>query len=131
MNPVAHFELPYHDAERAVEFYSAVFGWKCQNLGPEIGGYILLTTCEQDAKPVKPAGAIDGGMFPFKEDRPAQYPSVVIGVGDIEEIINTIHKNGGEVLGEPMEIPGTGKYVAFTDTEGSRLSILEPKTRIK
>ena len=37
-----------------------------------------------------------------------------------------ITKNGGTVLGEPMEIPGTGEYVSFTDTEGNRASILQP-----
>ncbi len=126
MNPVVHFELPYHNADRASKFYRAVFGWKCTILGPQKGDYILLTTCEKDAKPGKPAGAIDGGMFPFKEDWPAQYPSIVIGVGDIEESMQAISRHGGEVLGPPHSIPGTGKYVAFMDTEGSRLSILEP-----
>lgn len=126
MNPVVHFELPYHDADRASKFYNDVFGWKYEILGPQMRDYILLTTCEQDAKLGKPARAIDGGMFPFKEDWPSQYPSIVIGVGDINETMKSINKHGGEVLGEPYEIPGTGKYVAFMDTEGSRLSIIEP-----
>ena len=26
---------------------------------------------------------------------------------------------GGQVLGEPMEIPGIGQYVSFYDTEGN------------
>ena len=55
MNPVVHFELPYRDAERASTFYSKVFGWKCEMLGTNMGDYILLTTCVQDAKPGKPA----------------------------------------------------------------------------
>ena len=33
---------------------------------------------------------------------------------------------GGEVYGEPMAIPGVGQYVAFADTEGNRLSMLQP-----
>ena len=32
----------------------------------------------------------------------------------------------GKVLGEPMEIPGIGQYVSITDTEGNRVSILQP-----
>jgi len=126
MNPVVHFELPYHNADRASMFYHTVFGWKYEILGPQMGNYILLTTCERDAKPGKPAGAIDGGMYPFKEDWPAQYPSIVIGVGNIYETIKLITTYGGEVLGEPYDIPGTGTYVSFMDTEGSRLSVLEP-----
>jgi len=30
------------------------------------------------------------------------------------------------VLGEPMDIPGVGRYVSFTDTEGNRVSMLKP-----
>jgi predicted enzyme related to lactoylglutathione lyase len=33
---------------------------------------------------------------------------------------------GGEVLGEPMAIPGVGDYVVFVDPEGNRLSMLQP-----
>ena len=36
---------------------------------------------------------------------------------------------GGKVLGEPMEIPGVGQYVAFFDTEGNRVSMLQPLPR--
>jgi predicted enzyme related to lactoylglutathione lyase len=36
---------------------------------------------------------------------------------------------GGKVLGDPMEIPGIGQYVSFTDTEGNRVSILQPAER--
>ena len=32
---------------------------------------------------------------------------------------------GGKVLGEPMQIPGVGQYVAFVDTEGNRVSMLQ------
>ncbi len=126
MNPVVHFELPYDDANRIAEFYNTVFHWKLTFLGKEFGNYILATTAETDAKPGTPAGAINGGFFPVKPDWPAQYPSVVIGVKNIEESIKTINQHGGEVLGEPMLIPNFGLYVAFFDTEGNRNSIIQP-----
>lgn len=37
---------------------------------------------------------------------------------------------GGKVLGGPMEIPGVGKYVSFLDTEGNRVSMLQPTPRM-
>jgi len=40
-----------------------------------------------------------------------------------------VKKAGGEVLGEPMEIPGVGHYVAFFDTERNRVSMLQPLPR--
>jgi predicted enzyme related to lactoylglutathione lyase len=36
---------------------------------------------------------------------------------------------GGKVLGEPMEIPDVGQYVSFFDTEGNRVSMLQPSPR--
>ena len=86
----------------------------------------MATTTESDAKPGFPAGAINGGFFPIKPDWPLQYPSVVIAVGNIKKSINAIIKNGGKVLGEPMEIPNFGIYVSFLDTEGNRNSIIQP-----
>ena len=125
MNPVVHFELPYQQGERAAKFYEAAFGWKVQMLGPEMGHYILVTTAETDVRPGAPAGAINGGMFPIKPDWPAQYPSIVIGVEDIRDSMARVTEAGGQVLGDPMEIPGIGEYVSFIDTEGNRNSMLQ------
>jgi predicted enzyme related to lactoylglutathione lyase len=33
---------------------------------------------------------------------------------------------GGKVLGEPMDILSVGLHVSFFDTEGNRVSMLEP-----
>ena len=126
MNPVVHFELPYKDGKRAARFYETVFGWKMHELGTESGNYILATTAETDAKPGFPAGSINGGLYPVKPDWPAQYPSVVIGVEDIDEAVENINNNGGQVLGEPIEIPDFGIYVSFLDTEGNRNSVIQP-----
>lgn len=128
MNPVVHFEMPYENRDRMIAFYSRVFGWKLEKLGEEMGNYVLVTTAESDAKPGEPAGAINGGFYPKKPDWPAQYPSIVIGVPDIDAAVRYVGEAGGEVLGEPMEIPGVGRYVAFFDTEGNRVSMLQPLT---
>jgi len=107
-------------------FYEEAFGWKAQKLGPEMGNYVIVTTAETDAKPGAPAGAINGGFFPKKADWPAQVPSIVIAVEDIKVATRKVGQAGGKVLGEPMEIPGIGQYVSFFDTEGNRVSMLQP-----
>ena len=38
---------------------------------------------------------------------------------------------GGKVLGEPIEIPGYGQYVSFFDTEGNRVSMMQPNERYR
>ena len=69
---------------------------------------------------------INGGFYPKKEDWPAQYPSVVIAVDDVKASMKSVEAAGGRVLGEPMKIPGYGLYVSFFDTEGNRVSMLQP-----
>jgi uncharacterized protein len=128
MDPVVHFELPCDDRERIAAFYRSAFGWEMQMLGPEMGNYVLATTATQDARPDAKRGAINGGCFTRSADMPAQYPSVVIAVADIAAASQKVSQAGGRVLGTPMEIPGVGQYLAFTDTEGNRLSMLQPVT---
>jgi uncharacterized protein len=87
---------------------------------------VLAATTESDDNGPKRPGAINGGFFPKKPDWPAQHPSIVIAVDDINAATKKVRDAGGKVLGEPMEIPGVGKYVSFTDTEGNRVSMLQP-----
>jgi uncharacterized protein len=129
MNPVVHFEMPFDNRERMAKFYRSAFGWQTQMLGEEMGNYVLATTTETDETGPKNPGAINGGFFAKKPDWPAQYPSIVIAVDDIKQAVRKVTDSGGKVLGEPMDIPGVGKYVSFTDTEGNRVSMLQPMPR--
>ncbi len=130
MNPVVHFEMPYDDRARMAQFYSRAFGWQMQMMGPEMGEYCVATTTESDnGRPTRP-GEINGGFFPRKPDWPAQVPSVVVAVADIRAAMARVSAAGGQVLGEPMDIPGVGAYVSFTDSEGNRVSMLQPLPRM-
>jgi hypothetical protein len=130
MNPVVHFEMPARDNGRVSKFYAAVFGWKTQQLGPEMGNYVVVQTTEtgENNFPKEP-GRINGGFFGrTKED---QSPSVVIAVEDIRDAMKSVAAAGGKVLGgqkpgEPDNIPGIGLYAAFIDTEGNRVGMLQP-----
>ncbi|HKY95913.1 MAG TPA: VOC family protein [Kiloniellales bacterium] len=130
MAPVVHFEMPADDRKRMAKFYETAFGWQTKTLGEEMGHYVLVTTTPSnaDGHPQNP-GAINGGFYGKSADMPAQYPSVVIAVDDIKASMQAVGKAGGKVLGEPMEIPGVGQYVAFFDTEGNRVSMLQPLPR--
>jgi len=129
MSPVVHFEMPYNNRERMAKFYKSVFGWQTQMLGEDMGNYVLATTTETGESGPKRPGAINGGFFPKKPDWPAQHPSVVIAVDNVKEAIKKVIDAGGRVLGEPMEILGVGQYVSFIDTEGNRVSMLQPIPR--
>ena len=126
MLDVAGTQLTAEDRKRLSEFYTRVFGWEANQLGADMGNYVVVMTAESDEKGPKKPGAINGGIYQKTPDMPEQHPSVVISVDDIKEHMKIVEANGGKVHGEPMDIPGVGKYVPFTDTEGNRLSMLEP-----
>lgn len=124
---VVHFEMPYKNAKRVSDFYSGVFGWDMQGQGKDMGDYILAVTSEVDEKGRnKNPGTINGGLFK-KTKSTNPYPSFVIGVDNLEEAMKRIKESGGEIIGEPQEIPGVGMWAVFKDTEGNKVSILQPK----
>jgi uncharacterized protein len=133
INPVVHFEMPYKDSDRMIKFYSQVFGWQANKLGPEMGNYVVVMTGETDDKTQMPTepGRINGGLFESSKDN--QYPSLTIAVDDIREAMKKAEQAGAKVLGgsfkpgEPDDIPGVGLYCGFIDPEGNRVSMLEPK----
>lgn len=136
MNPVIHFEMPADDRKRMTDFYTNVFGWKTQQLGPEMGNYIVVSTSETDEKTMRPKepGMINGGFYQKNEDSVSNHPSVVIGVDNIRESMKKVAEAGGKILGgdpnkpgEPGDIPGVGLYCSFIDTEGNRVGMLQPE----
>lgn len=138
MSPVVHFEMGYHDGARMSKFYETVFGWKAIPQGANMGNYIIVQTAQTDKNGmVKTPGAINGGLYKKTEDPLSHAPSVVIAVDDIGEAIKSVKAGGGKILGamdqsgkhsmEPMEIPGVGLWISIMDTEGNRVSMLQPK----
>lgn len=132
-----HFEMGYNDKRRMVDFYTSVFNWKAQEHGPEMGNYVVVQTAETDDKGMlKSPGNINGGLYQKTASPTSQAPSVVIAVKDIHASMKKVEAAGGKILGgmdaagnhtmEPQEIPGVGLWISFEDTEGNRVSMLQP-----
>ena len=125
MNPVVHFEMPAEDRKRMVTFYSSVFGWQTQQLGPEMGEFVLVTTTDSENNVPKKPGTINGGFYQKTGDI-SQTTTVTIQVDDIKEHMKRIEAAGGRLSGELMEIPAVGWFLSFFDTEGNRVNMLQP-----
>src|SRR5688500_12335213 len=79
-DPVVHFEMPYKDHERVMNFYSKAFGWQMKKLGEDMGDYVLAGTTELDENMmVKTPGNINGGFYK-PDDLNHGIPSVVSSV---------------------------------------------------
>lgn len=128
MNPVVHFEISGDDKARMVKFYQSAFGWQAQQLGPEMGEYILVQTTETDpatSMPKEPA-RINGGFYQRTNDPLYKYPSIVIAVDNLHESMEKVKAAGGSIHGEVQEIPGYGTFVSIIDTEGNRVGLMQP-----
>jgi predicted enzyme related to lactoylglutathione lyase len=126
MNPVVHFEMPYKAAKRASKFYKVAFGWGMDDAGADMGHYVLATTSATDKKRmVKAPGTINGGFY--KWSKASKEPSVVISVADLKKSMAQVKGAGGKILGKPQQIPGIGLWVSLRDTEGNKVSILQPR----
>ncbi|MCA9324820.1 VOC family protein [Candidatus Saccharibacteria bacterium] len=139
-NPVVHFEMGYKDKDRMVKFYQDAFGWTTQDMGPNMGGYVVAQTADTDDKGmIQTPGSINGGFYQKTDDPTSQAPSVVVSVDDIQVAMKAVESAGGKILGaklpdgtqtmEPVDIPGVGKWLSVEDTEGNRFSILQALPR--
>lgn len=119
--------MPYKDPKRVADFYSKAFGWYMNEQDEEMGHYVLAQTTETDENQmVQTPGTINGGFYDLKQTPDSTQPSVVISVEDAKKSMEDIKAVGGEILGDPQDITGVGLWVSFRDSEGNRVSILQP-----
>lgn len=126
-SPVVHFEMPAKDKGRVSKFYSEAFGWEMNQLGEDMGGYVLAGTTPVDKNQMAlNPGAINGGFFEYKDEDGFNAPHIVVQVENLDEAIEAIKKAGGQITGDKMPIQGIGTYVSIKDSEGNNVGILQP-----
>jgi predicted enzyme related to lactoylglutathione lyase len=122
MNRPTHFEIHAGDPERAIKFYTAVFGWHFQKWdGPM--PYWLITTGTDGP-------GINGGMVPRQGPAPADgqavnaYPTS-IKVASCDATVAAITANGGTIALPRMPIPAMGWLAYGKDTEGNIFGVMQ------
>ena|SRR3712207_3766880 len=125
-NRIVHFEIEASNQQRAKQFYAQAFGWGLEQLGEDMGNYVVVTTGD----PQEPGG-INGGIYstPPGGGKELNAFSCVIGVDDIDEAMGNVSAAGGQLVGDKMDIPGIGTFARCKDTEGNFFTILQPLPR--
>jgi hypothetical protein len=103
---VDYIEFPATDMAETKGFYSAVFGWKFEDYGPEYMSF-------HD-------GRLSGGFF--KAGSGVSGPLVVIYAADLEAVEESIKAAGGRIMKETFSFPG-GRRFHFTDPSGNELAV--------
>ena len=104
---IDYVEFPAKDIPATKKFYSAIFGWKFTDYGPD------YTSFED--------GRLAGG---FDKAGPVGKPSplVVIYSSELEKTQSTIRQHGGRIVKEIFSFPG-GRRFHFTDPNGNELAV--------
>ncbi len=118
-----YFEIQADDPNRAIGFYSYVFGWTfTEDKGPAMEYWRIE------------AGTDDGGML----RRPAKAPPKEYGtnaficsieVEDFDATADKIVKSGGTIDEAKFPVPGQGWQGYFFDTEGNNFGIFQMDER--
>lgn len=119
MNTIGYFEIQANDTEKAVEFYTNVFGW---NFTEEKGLPIKYWRIE--------TSEISGGLL----ERPAKTPPTECGtnaftcsieVADFDAVSSLILDNSGQIAMAKFEIPGKCWQGYFIDSDTNTFGIFQ------
>jgi predicted enzyme related to lactoylglutathione lyase len=121
MPRVVHFEIHAADPDRAVNFYTTLFGWSFQKWeGPM--DYWLVTTGPNEQP------GINGGLVLRQGEIDGQAVIAYVCTVDVEDLdasVQTALDNGGQMALPKMPIPGMGWLAYCKDTEGNIFGMMQ------
>ena len=113
-------DLVTTDIDKAIEFYSSLFGWtiKEADMGP-MGTYKMIHTADTE----------HGGFMQLDASHgaPPHWVSYCT-VPDVAAAVATAEKLGGKTHVPPTDIPGVGTFAMIEDPEGAVISPFKPLT---
>jgi predicted enzyme related to lactoylglutathione lyase len=129
MHRPIHFEIHAENPQRAMQFYTALFGWTFSKWeAPQ--DYWLIKTGEAGMP------GIDGGLLPRRGSGPTpmQAPNAfvcTVDVADVEAAIRKVGDVGGRIVVAKMPIPTVGWLAYAHDTEGNIFGIMQMDANAK
>ena len=115
-NFVVWFEIPVVDINRAMKFYSHVFGVKLEagEMGDSKGAMF----------PFSP-GAASGALIQSKENKPSPMGTMIYlsGGKDLSNPLKLVVPAGGKIIQEKLSIGDYGFMAIFEDTEGNHVAL--------
>ena len=109
-NPVVHFEIGCQNQERTADYFSQLFGWKMQAMGP-------ATMIDTQA-----AGAGIQGHMTALGHEPHNYTIFYVDVDDVPAALAKAESLGGKTVVPPVTIPN-GTFAWFADPEGNTIGL--------
>jgi len=122
MPRISYLDFSAEDPERAVNFYSKIFGWQINKWDGPMEFWEIKTGEPNEL-------GIDGGLS--KRDRIGQWTTPFINVSSLELYIAKIEAGGGRIIQPKAAIPGIGYTMLFKDTESNTIVLFEENKNTK
>lgn len=127
MPRVIHFEIHAENPQRAISFYSDLFGWQFTKWeGPQ--EYWMIKTGPDSQK------GINGGMIRRRGDIDGTAVIAYVCTVDVPSLDKAMAKvtsGGGTIVVPRMPIPGMGWLAYAKDTEGNIVGLMEADPKAK
>lgn len=111
-------DLGVPDIKKAIDYYSAQFGWDIPLGGEEVGGYSVATI---GGRQVAGVGPKMGG-----EQQPTMW-TTYLAVDDADATAAKIKGAGGQIIMEPMDVMDLGRMAVAMDTTGGAFGIWQSR----
>lgn len=107
---INYVEIPARNLDATKQFFTAAFGWRFVDYGPEYAA-------------IEGAG-LDGGFF--KSDKTATTDNgsalVVLYSAELEQTVENVKSAGGSIVKDIFSFPG-GRRFHFTDPSGNEFAV--------
>jgi uncharacterized protein len=117
---VGWHELLAADWEKALAFYSELFGW--QKAESHFGAMGTYQGFSAGGEPI-------GGMFTKPATLPFPFWLYYFNIDDIQAAAQRVEAGGGQILYGPTEVPGGPLIVHCTDPQGAIFALLDRRSR--
>ena len=124
-----HFEIQAGDPQRAIAFYTALFGWTFSPwAGPQ--EYWLIKTGDPGT------AGIDGGLLRRHGEGPLAMQATnafvcTVDVADVDAAMRRVGELGGQIVVPKMAIPKVGWLTYAHDTEGNLFGLMQADANAK
>jgi len=119
-NRMTHFAIHIDDIERAKSFYDSVFDWGFNSYGP--ADFLQIKSDKTENGEL--IGALQSRKYSPVPEKIIDL-ECTIGVENVDEILERIKNNDGQVLMPKTAIPYVGWIIKFLDSEGNLICAMQ------
>ena len=120
-NPIAYVELAVAGLDRAIRFYTAIFGYALER--QTVDGYEMALFPVAEGAAGASAALVKGDVY-----RPSKSGAIVyFAVTDIDAVLTRAKARGAKILYDKKDVGAFGYVAEMEESEGNRVALSAPK----